>query len=40
MIEDNILQETGFEPGFDLEKLVDQPEFLVNFLVEDNRDHF
>ena len=40
MIEDNILQETGFEPGFDLEKLVDQPEFLVNFLTNDNRDHY
>ena len=30
----------GFEPGFDLAKLVDQPEFLVNFLSEDNKDHF
>ena len=28
-----------FEPGFDLEKLVDQPEFLANFLVEDKKDH-
>ena len=34
-IEDDILQEMGFEPGFELEKLVDQPEFLDNFLFED-----
>ena len=39
-IEDDILQEMGFEPGFELEKLVDEPEFLANFLFEDNRDHF
>ena len=39
-IEDEILQEMGFEPGFELEKLVDQPDLLANFLFEDNRDHF
>ena len=39
-IEDDILQEMGFEPGFELVKLVDQPEFLVNFLVDDNKDHY
>ena len=39
-VEDDILQDMGFEPGFDLEKLVDQPEFLANFLFEDNKDHF
>ena len=27
----------GFEPGFDLEKLVDEPEFLANFVFDDNR---
>ena len=39
-IEDDILQEMGFEPGFELEKLVDQPEFLANFLFDDNKDQF
>ena len=39
-IEDEILQEMGFKPVFDLEKLVDEPEFLANFLVDDNRNHF
>ena len=38
--EDYILQEMGFELGFKLEKLVDQPEFLANLLFEDNKDHF
>ena len=33
-IEDDILQEMGFEPGFELEKLVDQPEFLVKFYLK------
>ena len=31
-IEDAILQEMGVEIGFELEKLMDQPEFLANFL--------
>ena len=39
-IEDEILQKMGFEPGFDLEKLVDEPEFLMNFVFDDNRNHF
>ena len=39
-IEDDILQEMGFEPGFELEKLVDQPECLVNFFTYNNRDHY
>ena len=39
-IEDDILQEMGFQPGFDLEKIVDQPEFLVSFLDKDSKDHF
>ena len=30
----------GFEPEFELEKLVEQPEFLANFFFEDNRDNF
>ena len=30
-IEDEILQEMGFEPGFKLEKLVNEPGFLANF---------
>ena len=30
----------GFEPGFELEKLVDTPDFLVNFLFDENRDNF
>ena len=30
----------GFEPGFELEILVDTPDFLVNFLVDENRDNF
>ena len=34
------MQEMGFEPGFDLEKLVDEPEFLANFVLDDNRNHF
>ena len=38
-IEDDILQEMGFEPGFELEKLVDKPEFLANLLFEDNEDN-
>ena len=40
LIEDNIIQTMGFEPGFKLEKLVDTPDFLVNFLVDENRDNF
>ena len=39
-IKDEILQEMGFEPGFELEKLVDEPEFLANFVLDDNRVHF
>ena len=39
-IEDDILQEMGFELGFDMEKLVDQPEVVVNFLFGDTKDHF
>ena len=35
-IEDEILQEMGFE----LEKLVDEPGFLANFVIDDNRDIF
>ena len=38
--EDEILQEMGFEPGFELEKLVDEPGFLVHFFIDDNKDHF
>ena len=30
----------GFEPGFELEKLVDEPGFLANFVIDDNRDQF
>ena len=30
----------GFEPGFDLEKLVHESEFLANFVIDDNRNHF
>ena len=30
----------GFEPGFELEILVDTPDFLVNFLIDENRDNF
>ena len=36
LIEDEILQEMGF----DLQKLVDEPEFLANFVNDDNRNHF
>ena len=32
LIEDDILQEMGFEPSFELEKYVDDPGFLANFL--------
>ena len=39
-IEDDILQEMGFEPAFDLEKQIDDPEFLINFLDNDNKKHF
>ena len=39
-IEDEIMQEMGFEPGFELEKLVNEPEFLMNFVFYDNRSHF
>ena len=39
-IEDNILQEMGFEPGFELEKQIDDPGFLINFLDNDNKKHF
>ena len=31
-IEDDILQEMGFEPGYELEKYMDEPGFLANFL--------
>ena len=34
------LQEMGFEPCFELEKLVNKPGFLANFLNTDNKDHF
>ena len=30
----------GFEPGFDLEKQIDDPGFLINFLDNDNKKHF
>ena len=30
----------GFEPEFELEKLVDEPGYLAKFLIDDNRDHF
>ena len=30
----------GFEPGFDLEKLIEEPEFLVNLVFDNNRNHF
>ena len=36
----NILQEMGFEPSVDLEKYVDEPDFLVNFLSTEDREHF
>ena len=39
-IEDDIRQEMGFEPRFELEKLVNETDFLANFLFEDNRDNF
>ena len=39
-IEDEILQEMGFEPGFDLEKLVDEPQYHANFVVDDKMNHF
>ena len=39
-IEDEILQEMGFEPEFNLENLVDKPGFLANFLFDNNRVHF
>ena len=39
-IEDDILQEMGFEPGFELEKHIDDPGFLINFLNTDDKKHF
>ena len=30
----------GFDLGFELEKLVAEPEFLANFVLDDNRNHF
>ena len=30
----------GFEPRFNLEKLVDEPEFLANFMIDDETSHF
>ena len=33
-IEDDILQKMDFEPGFKLEKLVDQPEFQPIFYLK------
>ena len=39
-IEDEILQEMGIDPGFDPEKLVDEPEFQVNFVTDDAKSHF
>ena len=30
----------GFEPGFDPEKLVNEPEVLANFVFDDKRNHF
>ena len=35
-----MLQEMGFEPGFDLEKLDDESKFLSNFVIDENRNHF
>ena len=40
LIEDEILQEMGFEPGFDLEKLVDEPKYLAKFVIDDKMNHF
>ena len=39
-IEDNILQEMGFEPGFELEKFIDTPDFVANFLNTQEKVHF
>ena len=39
-IEDNILQEMGFEPGFELEKFINRPGFLANFFNTNEREHF
>ena len=39
-IEDDILQEMGFEPCFELEKYIDEPGFLVNFLNTEDKKHF
>ena len=30
----------GFEPEFELEKLLDEPGYLAKFLIDDNRNHF
>ena len=40
LIEDDILQEMGFETGFELEKYVDRPGFLAKFFNTDEREHF
>ena len=40
LFEDEILQEMVFEPGMDLEKSVDEPQFLANFVIDENRNHF
>ena len=39
-IEDDILLEMGFEPGFELEKFIDTPDFVVNFLNTQEKVHF
>ena len=38
-IEDESLQEMGFELRFELKKLVDEPRFLASFVIDANRDH-
>ena len=39
-IEDDILQEMGFEPGLELDKLIDTPDFVANFLNTQKKVHF
>ena len=38
-IEDEILQEMGIEPGYDLEKMIDEL-VMENFMVDDEKSHF
>ena len=39
-IKDETLQEMGIVPGYNLEKMIDEPDFMESFVVDDAKSHF